>query len=206
MAVERASALIGATSCELMPFACGVLGVMLANLPVSLSAGLLPPPLLALMPVYFWCLVRPDLMPPWRGLRALVCFRTFCPAARPASGPCPSSPSTLSIERQRDAFAGLVRPGRRSGLRRRRPDRLRLRLSSWSRFYYLAFAACGADRWRCWRSRCCSISRRVLVLGMIHRRLVGRFAERFLMPLFDHKDKSRYATFTAPLAAACAAA
>ncbi len=35
-----------------------------------------------------------------------------------------------------------------------------------------------------------------LVVGWLHRRLVGRFAERFLMPLFDKKDKSRYATFT----------
>ena len=36
----------------------------------------------------------------------------------------------------------------------------------------------------------------VLVVGSLHRRLVGAAAERFLMPLFDKKDKSRYATFT----------
>ena len=34
------------------------------------------------------------------------------------------------------------------------------------------------------------------VVGVIHRRLVGPLQERFLMPLFDKKDKSRYATFT----------
>ena len=36
----------------------------------------------------------------------------------------------------------------------------------------------------------------VFVMGSLHRRLVGPLAERFLMPLFDRKDKSRYATFT----------
>ena len=35
-----------------------------------------------------------------------------------------------------------------------------------------------------------------LVVGWLHHRLVGPLAERFLMPLFDKKDKSRYATFT----------
>ena len=34
----------------------------------------------------------------------------------------------------------------------------------------------------------------------LHHRLVGRFARRRLMPLFDKKDKSRYATFTRRIA------
>ena len=38
--------------------------VLISNLPISLTGGLVPPPLLGLMPVYFWCLVRPDLMTP----------------------------------------------------------------------------------------------------------------------------------------------
>ena len=42
----------------------GLLGVLIANIPVSLLGGLVPAPLLALMPIYFWCLVRPDLMTP----------------------------------------------------------------------------------------------------------------------------------------------
>ncbi len=55
-----ASGMMAAT----VPFLCGAIAVAFANLPVSVLGGLVPPPLLALMPVYFWCLVRPDLMPP----------------------------------------------------------------------------------------------------------------------------------------------
>jgi hypothetical protein len=43
---------------DLMPFACGVLARVIANMPFRFRRPL-PPPLLALMPVYFWCLVRP---------------------------------------------------------------------------------------------------------------------------------------------------
>ena len=48
----------------LIPMACGLLGVVIANIPISVLGGLVPPPLLALVPIYFWCLVRPDLMTP----------------------------------------------------------------------------------------------------------------------------------------------
>ena len=65
-------------------------GRFVANIPVSLVGGLLPPPLLALMPVYFWCLVRPDLMPPLGRLRHRACWRTCCRAGRRASGRWPS--------------------------------------------------------------------------------------------------------------------
>jgi rod shape-determining protein MreD len=47
-----------------VPFLCGVIGVILSNIPMLLFGRLVPPPMLAFMPVYFWCLVRPDLMPP----------------------------------------------------------------------------------------------------------------------------------------------
>ena len=48
----------------LVPLLCGLLCVSITGIPVSLLGGLVPPPLLALVPVYFWCLVRPDLMTP----------------------------------------------------------------------------------------------------------------------------------------------
>jgi rod shape-determining protein MreD len=38
---------------------------VLANFPVSFLGGLVPPPLLVLMPLYFWAVVRPDLMTPF---------------------------------------------------------------------------------------------------------------------------------------------
>ena len=48
-----------------IPFICALIGVIAANVPVSVFGGTVPPPMLALMPIYFWCLVRPDLMPPF---------------------------------------------------------------------------------------------------------------------------------------------
>ena len=47
----------------LTPLLCGLACVFIANIPVSLLDGLVPSPLLALVPVYFWCLVRPDPIP-----------------------------------------------------------------------------------------------------------------------------------------------
>jgi rod shape-determining protein MreD len=48
----------------LLPVTLSLLLVALANLPLSLTGGLLPAPILALASVYFWLIVRPDLMPP----------------------------------------------------------------------------------------------------------------------------------------------
>ena len=47
-----------------LPTGVAVLFVMLVNLPVSVTGGLMPAPLLAFIPIYFWSLLRPDLMPP----------------------------------------------------------------------------------------------------------------------------------------------
>lgn len=47
-----------------LPVFLAVMAVIAVNLPISLTGGLLPAPLLALAPVYFWALLRPDLMPP----------------------------------------------------------------------------------------------------------------------------------------------
>src|SRR5580692_10845217 len=48
----------------LVPILCGFLAVGLSNVPLALVGGLVPAPLLGLVPVYYWCLVRPDLMTP----------------------------------------------------------------------------------------------------------------------------------------------
>src|SRR6185503_4542346 len=47
-----------------LPVLMALLAVVAVNLPISLTGGALPAPLLALAPVYFWALLRPDLMPP----------------------------------------------------------------------------------------------------------------------------------------------
>jgi rod shape-determining protein MreD len=47
-----------------IPFVLSVFLVLFVNLPVSFTGRMLPSPLLALACVYYWVLVRPDLMPP----------------------------------------------------------------------------------------------------------------------------------------------
>jgi rod shape-determining protein MreD len=91
----------------LVPFLSGLLGAVAANIPISLFGGLFPPPLLALMPVYFWCLVRPDLMPPSAAF--------FIGLAEDLLSGGPPGVWALSflfcyaiVDRQRDTFAGLA--------------------------------------------------------------------------------------------------
>lgn len=91
----------------LIPLACGLLGGFLANIPVSVLGGAVPPPLLGLVPIYFWCLVRPDLMTPAAALVVGI-------AEDIASGG-PPGVWTLAfvltyalVARQRDSFAGLA--------------------------------------------------------------------------------------------------
>ena len=91
----------------LVPFFSGLLGAVVANIPVSLFGGFVPPPLLALMPVYFWCLVRPDLMPPSAAF--------FIGLAEDLLSGGPPGVWALSflfcyaiVDRQRDTFAGLA--------------------------------------------------------------------------------------------------
>src|SRR6185503_20125231 len=65
VAQDSAMLMMGAKwASGLVPFVCGLLGVVFSNLPVTLFGGLVPPPLLGFIPIYFWCLVRPDLMTP----------------------------------------------------------------------------------------------------------------------------------------------
>lgn len=47
-----------------IPVSLCLIGVVLTNLPVSASGGWMPSPQFALMPMYFWCLVRPDRITP----------------------------------------------------------------------------------------------------------------------------------------------
>ncbi len=99
---NRFRSLIGLT-----PLSCGLFCTLLTNIPVSFLGGLVPPPLLALVPVYFWCLMRPDLMTP-------VVVLTIGFAEDVLSGG-PPGVWTLSfvltyalVARYRDSFAGLA--------------------------------------------------------------------------------------------------
>lgn len=99
----NASRLLG----SLLPALSAVLMVMLVNLPVTLTGGLFPAPLLALTAVYFWALVRPDLMPPYVVLFVGL-FEDLLsggPAGVWATG---FMASYALVDRQRDNLAGLA--------------------------------------------------------------------------------------------------
>lgn len=90
----------------LVPLLCGLICVFIANIPVSLLAGLVPSPLLALVPVYFWCLVRPDLMTPAAAL--VIGFAEDLMSGGPPGVWTLAFVLTYAlVARQRDSFAGL---------------------------------------------------------------------------------------------------
>jgi rod shape-determining protein MreD len=104
--MDRASIMVGGLFAGIVPFACGIIGAVLANLPVSFTSGLLPPPLLALMPVYFWTLVRPDLMPPWAAF-VLGLVQDLLSGMPPGVWAASFIAAYALIDRQRDSFASL---------------------------------------------------------------------------------------------------
>jgi len=90
----------------LVPLLCGFSGVVLANIPISFVGGLVPPPLLGLVPVYFWCLVRPDLMTPAAALVVGI-MEDVMSGAPPGTWTLAFVLSYAVVARQRDSFAGL---------------------------------------------------------------------------------------------------
>jgi rod shape-determining protein MreD len=90
----------------LIPLLCGLLFVFLANIPISLLGGLVPPPLLALVPVYFWCLVRPDLMTPAAALTIGIA-EDLLSGGPPGVWTLAFVLTYVLVARQRDSFAGL---------------------------------------------------------------------------------------------------
>ncbi len=90
----------------LVPLACGLLAVLIANIPLALLGGAVPPPLLALVPVYFWCLVRPDLMSPAAAL-AIGFAEDVLSGGPPGVWTLAFVLTYALVARQRDSFAGL---------------------------------------------------------------------------------------------------
>ena len=92
---------------SLLPVLSAVFLVMLVNLPVTLTGGLFPAPLLALTAVYFWALVRPDLMPPFVVLFVglLEDLLSGGPAGVWATG---FIAAYALVDRQRENLAGLA--------------------------------------------------------------------------------------------------
>jgi rod shape-determining protein MreD len=90
----------------LVPLGCGLLGAFIANIPISVLGGAVPPPLLALVPVYFWCLVRPDLMTPAAAL-AIGFAEDVLSGGPPGVWTLAFVLTYALVARQRDSFAGL---------------------------------------------------------------------------------------------------
>jgi rod shape-determining protein MreD len=107
-AQDSARLMMGARlAAALVPFVCGLLGVIFSNLPITLFGGLVPSPLLGFIPVYFWCLVRPDLMTP-AATFAIGILQDVMSGGPPGIWTLSFIVAYVVIQRQRDAFAGLA--------------------------------------------------------------------------------------------------
>jgi len=93
-----------------VPVLCGLIGVVLSNLPISMSGGAVPPPLLGFMAIYFWALVRPDLMPP-AGAFVIGLAEDLLSGSPPGFWTASFIASYALLARQRDTFAGLAGVG-----------------------------------------------------------------------------------------------
>jgi rod shape-determining protein MreD len=93
-----------------VPFALALLGTMIANFPISFTNGFLPGPLFGLMPVYFWGLLRPDLMPPWAALLVGL-TEDLLSGGAPGIWAVSFIASYIFIDRQRESLAGLASYG-----------------------------------------------------------------------------------------------
>lgn len=90
----------------LVPLLCGLLAALIGNIPVSLLSSKVPAPLLALVPVYFWCLVRPDLMTPAAAL-AIGFAVDLLSGGPPGVWTLAFVLTYALVANQRDSFAGL---------------------------------------------------------------------------------------------------
>jgi len=105
--VDRTGSILGGRYlANAIPVLCGLLGVLFTNLPFSFFGNWVPSPMYALMPVYFWCLVRPDLMSPgWAFLIGVA--HDVISGEPPGLWAASFVAAYAVIDNQRDAFAGL---------------------------------------------------------------------------------------------------
>ena len=91
----------------LVPLLCGLVCVIIANSPISFVGGVVPPPLMGLVPIYFWCLVRPDLMTPSAAF-AIGILEDVMSGAPPGVWTLSYVLAYALVSRQRESFAGLA--------------------------------------------------------------------------------------------------
>src|SRR5690348_17885600 len=101
---DRAGTLMAARIfAALVPVLCGFLAVVLSNVPLALVGGLVPAPLLGLVPIYYWCLVRPDLMAP-AATFAIGMLQDIMAGGPPGVWILSFVVTYALIQRQRDSF------------------------------------------------------------------------------------------------------
>jgi rod shape-determining protein MreD len=106
-AAERAGLLVSSRFFSaLVPMLCGLLAVLVSNIPLTLVNGLVPAPLLGLIPIYFWCLVRPDLMTP-AATFIIGLLEDIMSGGPPGVWTLAFVVTYAVIARKRDAFAGF---------------------------------------------------------------------------------------------------
>jgi len=105
--VERMGGILGSRFiANAVPVLLSLIGVVLTNLPFSLFGNWIPSPMYALMPIYYWCLVRPDLISP--GWAFVIGVAHDVVSGEPPGLWAASFVATYAvIDKQRDAFAGL---------------------------------------------------------------------------------------------------
>ena len=97
-----------------IPVGLGVLGALVANFPISFLANRVPPALLSFMPLYFWAIVRPDLMSPfWAFVLGLL--EDFLSGGPPGVWAASYVAAYAFIDNQRDMLAGLSGAGALAG-------------------------------------------------------------------------------------------
>ncbi|MGH6876615.1 MAG: hypothetical protein ACREHV_04465 [Rhizomicrobium sp.] len=91
----------------LVPFGLALFGTLIANFPISFTGGVLPAPLFGLMPVFFWGLLRPDLMPPWAAL-LIGLAQDLLSGGPPGIWATAFVASYVFVDRQRDSLSALA--------------------------------------------------------------------------------------------------
>ncbi|MBS0470753.1 MAG: hypothetical protein JSR60_06750 [Proteobacteria bacterium] len=113
--MERATSFVSLRILSnMIPVALAILGMLIANFPVSFLGGHVAPPLLALMPIYFWGMVRPDLMTPFWAF-ALGVFEDLLSGGPPGVWAASFLAAYYMIDSQRDVLAGLSGLGALTG-------------------------------------------------------------------------------------------
>jgi rod shape-determining protein MreD len=90
----------------ILPILFALALVVLVNLPVSFTGRLMPAPSLALAAVYYWVLVRPDLMPPV-AVFVVGLLEDVLSGGPPGLWAAGFLAAYLLTDRERDTLAGL---------------------------------------------------------------------------------------------------